>query len=159
MKKLATILAIAATLNAGTIGFTSFATSKHNDSGYNEQHDWIGLKYSYPMEKDLTFTSEIATFKNSYNDRTYVGVMGVSYLPLQYKDFKFGANASFGVQKGYCMDNFNTKACGSGDNDKSFIFIPSFEVAYKLSDLRNIGVNVTYNEGVMARFYFDLLEW
>ena len=159
MKTLLLTTLLALGLQASTLGLTGFATSKHNDDGYNEQHKWVGVKYSKRLEESLKLTTELATFKNSYNDRTYIGAIGLSYMPFHYDKFSFGANASVGIQKGYCMDGINPKKCQDGENDIGAIVLPSLEVSYQLDQERDIGFNVLYNEGLMMRFYFDLLEW
>ena len=159
MKNILIASLLGSSLMAGNIGLTGFAYSNHKDKGYNEQQNWIGVRYSKKLEDSLIFTSEIATFKNSYNDRTYILGGGLSYMPFSYNDFSFGANLTIGVQKGYCMNGLSNSVCEDSQDDKGVIVIPSFEINYNLDGYRNAGVNITYSDGLLMRFYFDLVSW
>ena len=163
-----------------TLSISGLAFSHHKSNNRNENHKYIGGKYSKGVSielgnlnnlnsltslntkenlLELAITSELSTFKNSYNDRTTSLTVGVTYLPFNISKLKLGTNLSVGIQKGYCLDNLLPKQCKQNDNNIGFFILPSLEAQYPITPNKNVGLNITYSGAVMARFYIDLISW
>ena len=156
------------------LSISGLAFSHHKSNNRNENHKYIGGKYSKGINielgnlnslnnkenlLELAITSELSTFKNSYNDRTTSLTVGVTYLPFNISKLKLGTNLSVGIQKGYCLDTLLPKQCKQNDNNIGFFILPSLEAQYPITPDKNVGLNITYSGAVMARFYIDLISW
>lgn len=157
MKKLLITGLLSSLLFSDSLEVTGLAFSKHNQKGYNQSHNWIGLKYTKSYF-DYKYGIEYANFKNSYNNNTDMLSVYGSWLPIKVKDFKAGLSLAVGVQKGYCIKDFETVPCQDNLKDSSLFILPSLQAEYSLKEY-DIGMNITYNHGIMSRMYITLLKF
>ena len=158
-RKLVLLLSFIYCLNAGSLSLTGPAFSKHFNDGYNSEHDWIGLKLDYLLDKDLLLGFEYSKFINSYDNLTKVYVVNATYLPYEYYNFKFGLNFGIGYQKGYCITGIDFKHCSQTDKNESLVLIPSLQTEAVFFDYK-FGLNILpISDALTGRFYLNILEW
>lgn len=148
-----------------SISLDLYTASHHlnKDFDYNKQHKYIGVNYQFEnniLNKDFFTELGVATFKNSYYDKTYFVGTTIGHNTIQFDVFDdfnitLGAQLSFGIQKGYC--DYGKYDCNENNknNDVSPFIVPSLFT--KFEDLK---ITYFYMPNVVGiKFGIDVLKW